>query len=282
MKNLKTIIKLVVAACSRQKPMNLAVGSETQLRRCLTTIDLTLIGTGSTLGAGIYVLTGDVARNKAGPAIVLSFFIAAFASVLSGLCYAEFGARVPKAGSAYVYCYLTMGEFCAFVVGWNILLEYIIGGAAVARALSGYVDALLGGAISNATTSLTGEIHVPGVSPYIDCLAFVMVILFAILLSLGVKNSARFNNICVVVNVFTILIVISVGFMHANTDNWSNFAPFGMKGVIKGASTCFFAFIGFDVIATASEEAKNPSKAIPISILGTICKVNIFKYFPCS
>ncbi|XP_057303342.1 cationic amino acid transporter 2-like [Hydractinia symbiolongicarpus] len=270
MRLLRQLVTHILTSCARQKSWDTSSSTDTKLRRCLSTLDLTFIGIGSTLGSGIYVLTGEVAKNKAGPAIVLSFLIAAVASVLSGLCYAEFGARIPKAGSAYVYCYLTIGEFCAFVIGWNIIMEYIIGGAAVARAMSAYVDSLASGAIKNGTIGIFGDINVTGVSNYFDIFALSVVLLFTIFLSLGVKNSARFNNVCVAINISTVLLVIFVGLAYAKVENWGNFTPYGFEGVLAGASTCFFAFIGFDVIATTSEEAKNPSRSIPISMIGTI------------
>ena len=222
------------------------------------------------LGAGIYVLAGEVARHKAGPAIIFSFLIAAIASILSGLCYAEFGARVPKAGSAYYYCYITIGELLGFFVGWNLILEYIIGAASIIRSLSAYIDSMAHGAIKNGTIDAIGEIHSPLLSNYFDLFSIMIALLGTILLSLGVKNSARFNNFCVGVNVLTIMLVIIVGLVYADAKNWSNFAPFGVSGVFAGAATCFFAFIGFDVIATTSEEAKNPARSIPFSITGTI------------
>lgn len=211
-----------------------------------------------------------MARHKSGPAIIFSFLIAAVASILSGLCYAEFGARVPKAGSAYYYCYITMGELLGFFVGWNLILEYIIGAASIIRSLSAYVDSMAHGAIKNGTMDAIGEIHSPMLSNYFDLFSILIAVLSTILLSLGVKNSARFNNFCVGVNILTITLVIIVGLVYADPKNWSNFAPFGVSGVFAGAATCFFAFIGFDIIATTSEEAKNPSRSIPFSITGTI------------
>ena len=259
--------------CSRKKTYFSASNQDTTLKRCLSTLDLTLIGIGSTLGSGIYVLTGEVAKNKSGPAVVISFLIAAFASILSGLCYAEFAARIPKAGSAYVYCYVTMGEFWAFLIGWNLLLEYIIGASVVARGLIAYVDALAGGIIKNQTLTITGEVKIAGMSSYIDFLSFVIVMVFTVFISCGMKNSARLNNFCVVINIATIACVISVGVFYAKIENWNNFTPFGFDGIVAGASTCFFAFIGFDVIANVSEEAKNPARAIPISMISTISKL---------
>ena len=273
---MKSFFKNLFLAISRKKVLPADL-SKTQLFRCLSTIDLTFIGTGATLGAGIYVLTGEVGRNESGPAIVISFFIAAIASILSGLCYAEFAARAPKAGSAYVYCYFVVGELPAFVIGWDLLLEYMIGVSVMGRAVSTYVDALTGGQLKNKTVAVIGEINVPALSNYFDIYAFILLIFYSVILCFGVKNTSRLSSFCVSVNLVTIASVIIAGAIYAEPKNWSDFAPFGVKGVIAGTSKCFFAFIGFDVIATAAEEAKNPAKSIPLSMIGTISKL-FFSY----
>lgn len=247
--------------------------TQTQLSRCLTIKDLTGLGIGSTLGAGIYVVAAEVARFTAGPAVVISFLIAAVASVFSGLCYAEFGARVPKAGSAYVYSYVTVGELCSFIIGWNLILEYVIGASSVARAWSSYCDSIVNDSIRNFTIANLGEMHVPGLGKYPDFFALTVVLIIAVVLSIGVKNSSRFNNIVTWVNLFVIMFITIVGFYFVKKQNWTNdFAPFGVSGILSGAATCFYAFVGFDVIATTGEEAKNPSKSIPISIVLSLGK----------
>ena len=268
------LCKNLYYALSRKKTLPASI-KETSLVRCLSTVDLTLVGIGTTLGSGIYVLTGDVARNKSGPAIVISFFIAAVASILSGLCYAEFAARVPKAGSAYVYCYLVVGELPAFIIGWNLLLEYIISGSSIGRAVSTYIDSLANGYIQSKTISFIGKVNVPGLSSYFDIFSFLIIMLFSIVLSFGIKNSSRLNNICVAINLLTVSTVIIVGAFYSESKRWDNFIPFGAKGIIAGSASCFYAFIGFDVIATTSEEAKNPARSIPISMIGTISKLII-------
>ncbi|XP_065071466.1 high affinity cationic amino acid transporter 1-like [Rhopilema esculentum] len=243
---------------------------KTDLRRCLTTFDLTLIGIGSTLGSGVYVLTGDIARNTAGPGITVSFLIAAVASILAGVCYAEFGARVPKAGSAYVYTYVTAGELCAFVVGWNLLLEYGIGSATVSKGLSSYLDATFDHKISKYIKEKTGTFSLLGDETFLDFFACGFSVIVTIFISLGVKNTSRLNNVCTISNIIVIVMVIAMGAFYVDTDNWKNFAPFGVNGIVSGASSCFFAFIGFDVIATSGEEASKPSRSIPVAIVGTI------------
>lgn len=243
---------------------------ETPLKRCLTTTDLTLLGIGHMIGAGIFVLTGTVVKNIAGPGTVLSYLLAGVAAMLSSLCYAEFGARVPKAGSAYTYSYVTMGEFWAFIIGWNIILEHLLGVASVARAWSGSFDALFNGAIKNGTLTHLGSMQIPWLSEYPDFIALLVVLLVIVFVALGTKLSANFNSVFTGVNMLVILLIISVGFSLGEGKNWSDmkqggFLPFGGPGVFAGAATCFYAYIGFEGIAVAGEEAQNPSKSIPIA-----------------
>ncbi|XP_023161086.2 cationic amino acid transporter 3 [Drosophila hydei] len=253
--------------------------SESMLARVLNLFDLTALGVGSTLGLGVYVLAGQVAYNIAGPAVTISFLIAALASAFAGICYAEFAARVPKAGSAYVYSYVTIGEFVAFTIGWNLILEYVIGTASVARGLSGYFDSLIDNNMSKALID-TMPINVSFLGDYPDFLSFGMVLLLAALLAFGAKESSFLNNIFTTVNLVTIGIVLVAGGMNANPDNWripasevpswagsGGFMPFGIAGVMAGAAKCFYGFVGFDCIATTGEEAINPKRNIPLAIV---------------
>uniref|UniRef100_H0W7D8 Solute carrier family 7 member 4 n=1 Tax=Cavia porcellus TaxID=10141 RepID=H0W7D8_CAVPO len=254
---------------NRLKPLEES-SMETSLRRCLSTLDLTLLGVGGMVGSGLYVLTGTVAKDMAGPAVLLSFGLAAVASLLAALCYAEFGARVPRTGSAYLFTYVSMGEVWAFLIGWNVLLEYLIGGAAVARAWSGYLDAIFSHRIRNLTESQVGVWHVPFLAQYPDFLAAGILLVASAFVSCGARVSSWLNHTFSAISLIVILFIIILGFILAHPQNWSakegGFAPFGFSGIMAGTATCFYAFVGFDVIAASSEEAQNPRRAVPIAI----------------
>lgn len=242
---------------------------EIGLKRCLSALDLTLFGIGAIIGAGIFVLTGIAAATKAGPAIVLSFVLAGFACAFSALSYAELASAVGGCGSAYGYAYAGLGEIIAWIIGWDLILEYGVATPAVAIGWSGYFN--------NALTAV--GIHLPEylLSPFaanphgfINLPAAMIIILLMLLLVIGVKASAHFNAAMVIVKLFAIIVFVCIASSNVNPSNWSPFMPFGWKGVVQGASIIFFAYIGFDAVSTAAEEAIKPQRDIPIGILASL------------
>ncbi|XP_034145136.1 probable cationic amino acid transporter [Esox lucius] len=246
-----------------------------ELAKILTTADLVSLGVGSCVGTGMYVVAGLVAKEMAGPGVILSFIIAAVASILSGVCYAEFGVRVPKTtGSAYTYSYVTVGECTAFFIGWNLILEYLIGTAAGASALSNMFDSLANHSISSYMITHLGTLRGlgKGEESYPDVLAMVISLVVTVIISLGVRNSVGLNNVLNLVNLVVWGFMVIAGLFFLSADNWEagNFLPYGWSGVMQGAATCFYAFIGFDIIATTGEEAKSPNTSIPYAITASL------------
>lgn len=237
------------------------------LRRCLTALDLTLLGIGAVIGAGIFILTGLAAATKAGPAIVVSFILAGSACGFSALSYAELASSIGGCGSAYGYAYAGFGELFAWIIGWDLILEYAVACAAVAIGWSAYFTklmAILGWGIpQNFLNSFLagGFANVP---------AFVIMIFVTILLILGIKNSARVNAVIVLVKLITIAVFVAVSAPYVDFHNWVSFMPFGWQGVMGGAAMIFFAYIGFDAVSTAAEEAVNPKRDLPIGIITSL------------
>jgi APA family basic amino acid/polyamine antiporter len=253
-----------------------------QLRRALGPVQLTTLGIGAIIGAGIFVLTGQAAAQHAGPAIVLSFVIAGLACGFAGLCYAEFASMIPVAGSAYTYAYATMGELLAWIIGWDLILEYSLGAATVAVGWSGYVVSFLRDLGVNvplewanpagADILVDGQVVGTGI---FNIPAAVIALLVTALLVVGIRESASANATIVVIKVAVVLLFIAFGASFVNPDNWSPFIPeptgqpgeFGWSGIFRGAAVVFFAYIGFDAVSVAAQEAKNPQKDMPTGIL---------------
>lgn len=253
--------------------------SESPLKRCLTTLDLTSIGVGTVVGAGLYVVTGELARDVAGPAVILSFFLAGVAAFFSGICYAEFGCRIPKAGSAYVYSYVAVGELWAFVVGWNMILEYLIAAASVARACSEYINSFAQGYIYKFFMEDIATWNASALGSFPDLLAMALALIFTAIVSTGARKSSLVNKVMTFINLSVIIFIICAGLYFVDGKNWKpNFAPYGVGGVLTAAGSCFYAFVGFDVIGTASEEAINPKRSIPLSIILCIA-ISFLAYF---
>lgn len=294
------------------KPMSQLMAESTSdqgLRKSLSAFNLTTLGIGAVIGAGIFVLTGQAAAQYAGPAIVISFLISGMACLFAGLCYAEFASMIPISGSAYTYAYATMGEFVAWIIGWDLILEYLFAASTVAVGWSGYVVSFLkdfGINIPAQFTAAMGTVMVdipqvgwksitpeltknlantgisidslPHLTGILNIPAMVVVAAISILLLVGIRESARFNNFMVVIKVFVILLFIGIGFMFVNKANWHPFIPentgvwghYGWSGILRGAAVIFFAYIGFDAVSTAAQEAKNPKRDMPIGILGSL------------
>jgi APA family basic amino acid/polyamine antiporter len=260
------------------------------LKRALGPLNLTALGIGAIIGTGIFVLTGTVAAQNAGPAVVLSFALAGVASIFAALCYSEFASLVPMSGSAYTYAYATLGEFVAWIIGWDLVLEYALAGTTVAIGWSGYVVSFLndlgihipahwqaarGTVVTLADgTTTTAILNLPAV---------LIIGVVTTLLVVGIKESASVNNVIVLIKLTVVVLFIILAAPHVNPDNWHPFIPpntgarehFGFSGVVAGAAIVFFAYIGFDAVSTAAQEAKNPQRDMPIGIIGSliICTV---------
>ena len=261
------------------------------LKRALGATNLTMLGIGAIIGAGIFVLTGTAAAQYAGPGVVLSFVLAGLGCLFAGLCYAEFAAMIPIAGSAYTYGYATMGEFIAWIIGWDLILEYLFGAATVAVGWSGYFVAFLeefGIHLPAAWTTAPFNVEgthtlVRNADGMLNLPAMILILLMTALLVVGISESAKFNNIIVFVKTAIVFLVIGFGFMFVNSANWTPFIPentgtfgqYGWSGVVRAAGVVFFAYIGFDAVSTAAQEAKNPQRDMPIGILASlaICTV---------
>ncbi len=283
-----------------------------ELKRSLNALNLITLGIGAIIGAGIFVLTGQAAAQYAGPAIVISFIISGIACAFAGLCYAEFASLIPVSGSAYTYAYATMGELMAWIIGWDLILEYLFAASTVAVGWSGYMISILndiGIHIPVQYTAATGTTLIqvpdigwrpitpqlkqqliesgiaiqslPHVTAWFNLPAVFIIAVITILLVLGIKESARFNNIMVIIKVGVILLFIIVGFFFVKASNWTPFIPdkiidehghshYGIFGILRAAGVIFFAYIGFDAVSTAAQEAKNPQRDMPKGILGSL------------
>lgn len=251
----------------RTKPIGLEDSHGPKLIKVLTAFDLTLFGIGAIIGAGIFVLTGIAAATKAGPAIVLSYVLAGFACAFSALSYAELAASIGGCGSAYGYAYASFGELIAWVIGWDLILEYSVSVSAVAIGWSGYVDDALQTLGFKLPVSLTKG---PLQNGIINLPAFLIILFLSLILAWGVRASARFNTGIVLVKLIVIAIFIGVAVFNVNPANWHPFMPFGWNGVVRGAALIFFAYIGFDAVSTAAEEAINPQRTLPIGIIASL------------
>ena len=282
------------------------VAEQHELKRTLGPVHLTMLGIGAIIGAGIFVITGQVAADYAGPAVLISFVIAAFGCLFAGLCYAEFASMIPVSGSAYTYAYATMGRFMAWFIGWNLVLEYLVSSSTIAVGWSGYFSELMGifhinvpASLTNAPLCVVGDPppcphivdNLSGLSGFIHQFGFTgaiinlpavfLTLLLTAVLVVGVRESANTNAIMVAVKVVVVLLVIFFGFGHIDWNNFKPFVPaehagrYGWAGIMTGSAIIFFAYIGFDSVSVAAQETKNPQRDLPIGILASlaICTV---------
>ena len=287
--------------------MSEAQGESHGLKRTLTRLNLTTLGVGAIIGAGIFVLTGQAAAMYAGPAIVISFMISGLACAFAGLCYAEFASMIPIAGSAYTYGYATLGEFFAWIIGWDLILEYLFAASTVSVGWSGYMVSFLKdfniiippefiaatgtklydipnmgwtalASLPKETIATMNLASIPHVTAIMNLPAMFIIGALVVLLVIGIRESANFNNIMVIVKVSVIILFICLGIMFIKAGNWHPFIPkntgtwghFGWSGILRGAGVIFFAYIGFDAVSTAAQESKNPQKDMPWGILGSL------------
>src|SRR5829696_3429394 len=302
---LRSSTELMSQLFARKPISELLAESDKSLKRVMGAGDLIMLAIGAVIGAGIFssigtaaagevLPSGEVVRYGAGPALVLSFVLLGAVCGLAALCYAELAAMIPQAGSAYAYSYATLGELVAWIIGWDLILEYAVGNIAVAIAWSGYFNSLLTGfgvhlpdwlthGYRTALLSSDPAVHallqtaprIAGIPVLLNIPAAVIVLAITWLLYIGVKESTRANNAMVVVKLIVLTIFVGLGAMHIDTANYTPFAPNGWRGIHQGAAIVFFAYIGFDAISTAAEETKNPQRNMPIGILGglAICTV---------
>src|SRR5271166_6408103 len=296
-----------------------AESSEHGLKRTLSATNLVMLGIGAIIGAGFFVYTGTAAANNAGPAVAISFALGGVACAFAGLCYAEMASTVPIAGSAYTYAYATMGEFVAWLIGWDLILEYMVGATGVAIGWSGYVVSVLRdmgihlparfvsscgtkmieipdavadhlhmhhgwATLSNALGKLLQDNGIdysafPVATAVINVPAMIIVALITTLLVIGIQESARVNNVIVIIKVAIVILFILLGLRYFTTDNWGGkfvpentgeFGHYGWSGVFRGAGVVFFAYIGFDAVSTTAQEARNPQRDMPIGIIGSL------------
>lgn len=262
----------------RKKPVSYD-DTDHGLKKCLSAFDLTLLGIGAIIGTGIFVLTGHAAATQAGPAVVLSFVVAGIACTFAALAYAELAASVGGCGSAYGYSYAAFGEFIAWIIAWDLILEYGVSVAAVANGWSGYFNNALTAIGLGLPVELTKGPWADGGGGYVNLPAVGIILILMFLLIAGVRESARMNAIAVAIKLLTIAVFIAVAVFNINPDNWSPFMPFGWfdttpeghtVGILAGASLVFFAYVGFDAVSTAVEEAHNPQKDVPTGILASL------------
>jgi len=258
---------LFIKSLFRVKSAHKDADSQLELNRCLTATDLTMLGIGAIIGAGVFVLTGIAAATQAGPSVIFSYLLASIVCGFSALAYAELASSIGGCGSAYGYAFAGIGELIAWIIGWDLLLEYGMDAATISIGWGGYVQNALQAMGIHLSAALTTD---PFHGGLINLPAVTIIFVLAYVLSFGVKESARVNKIIVFIKLTVIALFIGIGSFYFNADNWKPFFPFGMQGIVNGAGLIFFAYIGFDAVSTAAEETKQPHRALPIGIIASL------------
>ncbi|MBO2729233.1 amino acid permease [Lactiplantibacillus plantarum] len=248
---------------------------DSHFERTLSAVDLIALGIGAVIGTGIFILPGTVAATKAGPGIILSFVLAAIVCAVAAMCYAEFASVLPIAGSAYSYGNIVYGEMIGWIIGWALVLEYVLAVATVAVGWAAYFNSFIAGFGLKLPKAITGSFD-PAHGAYINVVAILIVCLIAWIIDTGLKTSIRLNNIIVVVKLAIIVLFLLVGSFYVKPSNWTPFAPFGGTGILKGAAVVFFAYLGFDAVSSSAAEVKNAKRNMPIGIIGTLVICTIF------
>lgn len=248
---------------------------DSHFERTLSAVDLIALGIGAVIGTGIFILPGTVAATKAGPGIILSFVLAAIVCAVAAMCYAEFASVLPIAGSAYSYGNIVYGEMIGWIIGWALVLEYVLAVATVAVGWAAYFNSFIAGFGLKLPKAITGSFD-PAHGTYINVVAILIVCLIAWIIDTGLKMSIRLNNIIVVVKLAIIVLFLLVGSFYVKPSNWTPFAPFGGTGILKGAAVVFFAYLGFDAVSSSAAEVKNAKRNMPIGIIGTLVICTIF------
>jgi APA family basic amino acid/polyamine antiporter len=259
----------LMAKMLRKESLERYLQQDQRLAKTLTAKDLIALGVGAVIGTGIFILPGTIAALHSGPAITISFMIAAVVCAVAAMCYAEFSSALPVAGSAYSYGNIIFGELIGWLLGWALFLEYMLSVAAVSTGWSAYFVSFIEGFGIHIPHAITGPFD-PAHGTYVNLFAMLVVGLIATLLMRGTRSSTRINNIMVLIKLGVVLLFIGVGIFYVKPTNWQPFMPFGVSGIFKGASLVFFAYLGFDCVSASAAEVKNPQKNLPIGIIGTL------------
>ena len=258
----------------RKESLDRYLESDRHFAKTLSAFDLIALGIGAVIGTGIFILPGTVAATTSGPGIILSFFFSAIVCALSAMCYAEFSSALPVAGSAYSYGNLVMGEIIGWILGWALILEYMLAVAAVSTGWAAYFNSFIEGFGLHVPKAISGSFD-PAHGTYVNLVAVLIVVAISFLLSRGMSTSMKINNWAVIIKIAIILIFIVVGIFFVKPHNWHPFLPYKMSGVFQGAATVFFAYLGFDAVSSSAAEVKNPKRNMPIGIIGTLLVATI-------